>query len=228
MSFFQDETYEKMDWLSQAISPFIFSANDVLAKMPDVIELSEKKLMAHLNLLYSTRLDVYDLLRSHLSDSRLDYSSRMMLARQYQFQCDHKQFTLSLDNDIQNDIKVCLVKQNHVIPDSEIIEHILAQISFNNRKTDSAKAVNDMLELLDNKEKFGNSVKMKKRQIVHLYQKIVRENTWQIRNADLLVNAWNWIDNYVTKGNLAALANITKLKVMTHKNQPIYSMKEIV
>ena len=45
---------------------------------------------------------------------------------------------------------------------------------------------------------------------------------------DLLLKAVNWACDYIKTGNLASLTNFNKLKVMTYKKDPIYSMEETV
>ena len=58
--------------------------------------------------------------------------------------------------------------------------------------------------------------------------KIFETNEWRIRDMALANKVGFWIKGYISGGNLADLTNLCKLKVMTHNNMPIYSVKEEV
>jgi hypothetical protein len=56
---------------------------------------------------------------------------------------------------------------------------------------------------------------------------IIGEDKWLIRNGELIRKMLMWISQYLNHGNVAAMANLSKLKIMTHTKQPIYSIKEV-
>ena len=74
----------------------------------------------------------------------------------------------------------------------------------------------------------SRSANKKMKAIFKRLNQIFAKNEWQVKDADLMVSFIKWINQYIKDGNLAALTNITKLKIMTNKNQPIYSIKEAI
>ena len=52
------------------------------------------------------------------------------------------------------------------------------------------------------------------------------KNEWNIRDIGLSNRIAKWIKLYLCDGNLAAYTNFCKLKVMTHDDDPIYSIDE--
>ncbi len=56
---------------------------------------------------------------------------------------------------------------------------------------------------------------------------LFKTNEWKIKDTELANKVGFWIKDYIVDGNLAAYSNFCRLKVMTHKDQPIYSMEEV-
>ena len=53
----------------------------------------------------------------------------------------------------------------------------------------------------------------------------IRDNRWDIMSVDILFNMVDWCKDYVTHGSPYAIAMLSRLKAMTHKKDPIYSVK---
>jgi hypothetical protein len=98
-------------------------------------------------------------------------------------------------------------------------------MDYRRRVQGEAKRAREIMELLGTTpESKKNSYNTLKNQV----KDIIRENKLKIYNGNLILKMASWIERYVLDEDLQALANFSKLKVMTHKNEPIYSMKEIV
>jgi hypothetical protein len=87
----------------------------------------------------------------------------------------------------------------------------------------------EVLTLLDAKhpDLKSRSARNKGGSIAQCFAEIIRNDSWKVRNLDLMIKAATWIREFVVNGNLAAMANFTKLKCMTYNGKPIYSMEEI-
>jgi hypothetical protein len=85
-----------------------------------------------------------------------------------------------------------------------------------------------MLDLLGgcNEDIKNRSAKKKLIAIKLRLTQIFKTNEWRIRDMALSNKVGFWIAGYISTGNLACLTNLCKLKVMTHNNMPIYSVKE--
>jgi hypothetical protein len=57
-------------------------------------------------------------------------------------------------------------------------------------------------------------------------KELIKSKKIDIRDVSLVEKLGKWIELYCVDGNLPALANIAKIKIMSHQNRPIYSIQE--
>jgi hypothetical protein len=94
---------------------------------------------------------------------------------------------------------------------------------------DSGTRMNDVMELLGSCEDGlrSRSPRNKRRYLYDRLVKLFKNNEWKIKDTTLANKVGFWIRDYIVDGNLASYSNFCRLKVMTHKGQPIYSMEEV-
>ena len=224
MSFFDDEVYDNLDWLSQATMPLVFSGNKLLGNLPDRIDVDVAS------------IDLSGYFRKNNVLYRYEVGERSiasLIADCYVFKGEGD--VVDPVNDIYPTVWLEKVKKD--FSEKDIINYVRSQLSTNSHSYLGADIgrINEILDLINYKHegytvnlRSSRSAKKKMRGIFKRLHEIFSKNEWQVRDADLMVSFIGWVNQYVLEGNLAALTNITKLKIMTHRNQPIYSIKEVV
>jgi hypothetical protein len=93
----------------------------------------------------------------------------------------------------------------------------------------SVSRANEILELLGNSDAGlrSRSPRKKKESLYYRLKNLFETNEWNIKDTELANKIGVWIVSYILNGDLSALSNFCRLKVMTHKGQPIYSMEEV-
>jgi hypothetical protein len=127
-----------------------------------------------------------------------------------------------------------LLKVRHTL-DEEVLKGLLGGKGINQvnqlRSYDiNFGRINEILELLGGCEEAMKTRAARKK--IHAcgvrLKQILKNNEWNIKSAELADKLGEWIFNYVRDGRLDAFTNFCKLKVMTHKGLPIYTMQEEV
>lgn len=226
MGFFDDDVYENLDWLSQATTPLVFSGNAILSTLPDKVPVSIDTI--NKSILGRDNLYISSFVSDILDDVTIDHSVRYLLERCYNFE-GNGEMLVDPAQGIYPSIQVVKIKQS--FSEKEIIIHIQDRLRY--ISGDNLGRINEILDLIGYKQKDGTKnlrssrhAGKKIRGISNTLNEIFTNNKWQVRDADLMLSFIDWISQYIKNGNLAALTNITKLKIMTHKKQPIYSIKE--
>jgi len=229
MGFFDDNVYQDMDWLSKATAPLVFSGIEILAELPDEIPLT-KEFLDDCCRPYSSSIYKGTVLDPMLDNSSYHITWRLKDMIRDCFRFEHNGETQLLPKeDVYPEIK--LVKHKTSLEEKDILNYVLESISniLHSNHYQHSEA-NEMLDLLDynGPARSSRSAKKKRIALISTYRQIIKDDKWLIRDADLMIKIAKWIQEYVTVGNLAALTNVTKLKIMTHKQQPIYSIQETV
>ena len=71
----------------------------------------------------------------------------------------------------------------------------------------------------------SKSSRTKRRGLMVRLREIMSKNEWNLRDVELANQVGLWIIDYIQDGNVAAFRDLCRLKVMTHKGLPIYSME---
>lgn len=229
MGFFDDDVYENLDWLSQAVTPMLFSGNTILSQLPDTIDVSQLQMLDAIN--KYGRIEKSSILNSLVDRENTKTWIYEAIRRCFKFECENN-VMFDPGKGIFPSIK--LVKAKQSFSEKEIIKLLEDRVYYMCLDR-NLERLNEILELIDYKPinnlpsaRSSRSAKKKVAGITKTLNNIFAENQWQIRDADLMARLVSWIQEYVCYGNLAALTNITKLKIMTHKKQPIYSIKETI
>jgi hypothetical protein len=223
MSFFDDEVYENLDWLSQATMPLVFSGNKILSDLPDKIEVNMRNVDLNSFLYVSEILHGFNIGHGSIATSIMEC---------YVFKSEGEE--IDPIKDIYPTVWLEKIKKD--FSEKDIINYVRSHIiqHHTDKKADIGR-INEILDLIDYKHtehtvnlRTSRSARKKMSGVFRRLHEIFSKNEWQVRDADLMISFVGWINQYILDGNLAALTNITKLKIMTHKNQPIYSIKEAV
>lgn len=246
---FSDPVYKDMSesedgWLELAIEPFRFKLNDQLAQLPERTEFGIDfflKFMSkdYYDSSYGSPIYTSVLIEALMKEAGLNDLDRSELSiAKDLFELEHTEIPITLDlNSKTLTAPIVLLKKKDRFDDIEIQEiagnlaltHLRLRDQRN--KHDRSSMVSRMNEIMDligvAEARQSRSIRTKSAAIKKRLRTIFKEDEWRVRNADILINAAKWIESYCSFGSQHALMNFTRLKCMTHKDNPIYSMEEI-
>lgn len=232
---FKDKVYEEMDDISKMIEPYQYSLNEDLSKFPDEVQITAE----HLDSPYG--LSVRDVVRSEaeklglieLINRSFEVSSEFFEFKIVDEIGDHVDET---DLDIKTGYirdKIFMFKKKIAYEDSDIEKMIKSSLlssldSYYSRSSDlNISRINEIADLFNaTNVKQNRSSRKKMYSLKSELGRLVESKKLDIRDVGLAQRLGKWIILYIRDGNLAALNNVTRLKIMTHQNKPIYSMEE--
>jgi len=247
---FNDPVYRDMSeseegWLELAIEPFRFELNNIIAMLPEQVELNfeflRKWFLEHFDDMYITskyRVDIVEELVKTTLNKTLTRHEINTVASIFELKVSKDTVLNLVDNTLS--APIFLVKTKDQFDEQETLQlvselairHIDIHSNYKNNTPRHSAIIsrqNHIMDLIDAKnERNSRSLSKKTYDICETMRKIIKEDLWRLRDAQLIVNACTWITSYVNDGNQHALMNFTRLKCMTHKDVPIYSMEEIV
>jgi aspartate carbamoyltransferase regulatory subunit len=231
MSIFEDKKYSEMDWLSQAVEPIVSALNDELQQLPKTFTLTYDDIARLYSRGYSnSEIYIKDMLSHCLSKVGLkqkDVDQRLLKC--YNIACVGSP-TIDFSSG-KLDGEITLYRNKDHFEEKELLT-FMGQIGLQflnavDASKVSVERANEILELLGDKDLLkSKSVSVKVQGINSIYAKAMKDNIWNIRNIELSDKVGTWIALFLTDGNMPALINFCKFKVMTHNNQPIYSIQE--
>ena len=232
MGVFDDKKFEQLDWMTQITETIDSELNALLTQLPDRTTMKPSEILANLGT-YNASLSVRSVLREYLRSLNVElvYEEENKICGCFRFEFDGDVELNAGENTMMGQIH--LVKVVATLEDKDLqsmmgTKGIEALRRTNWGETPPLIRMNEMLDLLGSCEEHmrNRSARKKTNAIVHRLRTIFNTNEWRIRDMDLANKVGFWIKGYIQDGNLADLTNITKLKVMTHNNMPIYSVKE--
>ena len=230
---FKDKVYEDMDDISKLIEPYQYSVNDDLSQFPDVIEVDT----SFIDCRYISTRSLISLKARELGlKALIDNIYEVEKSNFFKFEMfdEFNEPTRSIKFDFNTGEikgKILLVKNKIAFEDKDV--HTICEegavtflMSTTWRATDSNR-MNEIADLLGIdgvlKEK---SKRSKLYALTSGIRSLVREKKIDIRDAGLAKRFGRWLVLYINDGNLPALGNIAKMKIMSHQNKPIYSIQE--
>lgn len=236
MGVFDDKKFESLDWISQATEPIDSQLNNVLTDLPD-------ELLIDFNIYKSFAESSYDVgisisrIVGYLISYKTQHNILPWAQREALIGCFKLEFSSDVINidfekrTLSGEIK--LIKIKNTI-DEDVLKAILGQEGIEsaacmNISHEGLSRANEVMELLGLCQDGLRSRSERNKRIVirNRLKEIFKTNEWNIRDTELANKVGSWIRDYIENGNLASFSNFCKLKVMTHKGQPIYSMEEI-
>lgn len=234
MSIFEDKQYEEMDWLTKAIEPTISSMNDKLHSLPEVMEFTPLDLLNIIQTSGYLDLDMHSffgiLLLKHNIHLTRWYSDYSMLMKCFEMRIS-SDIIINFETNEVSGGNISLHKIKTIFEEVELVP-LLGRKGIDSLRSLDSKNVpidraNEIAELLGANEATSKRSSNQKIQIIiNSLSDHLANNKWNIKNIDLGDKVCLWVRSYLEKGNLAALTNFCKFKVMTHSGDPIYSIEE--
>lgn len=234
MGVFDDKKFEELDWISQATEPIDSQLNDVLAKLPDELTIDFNLFKEMLASNHSLNLSIGTVLSFVAAKHNvyLPWRQQGILRPLFKLEIIGHDVNIDFEKEtITGEIR--LVKLASTM-DEKVLESVLGTegidaVSSMSMYPDSLSRANDILELLGkaNEGLRTKSTHKKRVFLTRRLKELFKTNEWKIKDTELANKVGFWIKNYVAEGDAAAYANFCRLKVMTHKDQPIYSMEEV-
>lgn len=242
MDLFKDTTFEEMDEISQMIEPFESKINVELSQFPDEYELEADFFLALIQynrhrLTYSVTEDLRKIVERKASSLGLNLLSNTCRTNYrfvdefFKIEFEEGSTYNAKTNVLTGGVKISKKKIAYEDKDLEtIMKNQVSEIFRNSfhRKSDINKPrLNELIDLfnvkdgLADKKSFGKLNKLTKH-----YLNLIEDRSLNIKDVELFKRFIEWNVKYIRDGNLPALSNITKIKIMMRKGLPIYSLKE--
>jgi hypothetical protein len=235
MGVFDDKKFEELDWISQATEPIDSELNEILGEMPEEIIIDFKTYKEMVGDSYGLDLNIDRMISYALvkftTKQYLSYQQKDIIRPCFEIHMDS-----GVDLDFENEVitgTIKFVKIQSTL-DEKVLEGMLGregieQIHSMYFHGAGLSRANEIMELLGGCEEGlrTRSERRKRQAIKQRLVKLFKTNEWKIKDTELADKVGIWIKSYVVDGNLAAFSNFCRLKVMTHKDQPIYSMEEV-
>ena len=236
MGVFEDKKFDGLDWVSQALEPIDTHLNVILADLPEEFEIDFETYKKIQDNGYQADIKVGEVL-SYISPAykKLGWRDCDVIRDCFEFIVPEGLLIDFEQNTFVGGLPK-IVKHRFTL-DEKVIENMLGYDGMEAVGTmygfDPAQCsrANEIMELLGecDRSAYNSKLGRKKRYaITGRLRTIFKTNEWKIKDAQLANKVGFWIKDYIDHGNLAAYSNFCRLKVMTHKELPIYSMEEIV
>ncbi len=237
MGVFDDKKFDGLDWISQATEPIDSKMNEVLGLMPESIDITfdvYRELLGDRS--YGTDLSVNSVISHYISKANMEmsYNQQQALEKCFQFEMEGEEVLLDFENKVISGGTLKLVKITTTM-DEQVLKGMLGsegieQVGYVGMGDPQCLSrMNEVMELLAKCEQGlkTRSPYKKRHAITNRLKVLFKDNEWNIRDTELANKVGFWIRDYIQDGNLASFSNFCRLKVMTHKGQPIYSMEEV-
>jgi len=238
MSMFTDKVYEEMDDISKLVEPIESDVNNALAKMPDEIEITLEMILSKYDTDYgwmsfalkelvsntAKELGLEDSINYNIGDKFYKYEIRDLE--------ENEEVILNFETNYMSH-KVFLVKYNIGYTDKELEDQVKVNLNKQikndlwSNKTVNKPRLNELADLFGAEDvKTDRTYRGKVRKFCIHLSTLVDDRKLDIKDLALCSRFSKWVALYVRDGNLAALNNITRVKIMMHENRPIYSIEE--
>lgn len=236
MGVFDDKKFDGLDWISQATEPIDSHLNVLLGVLPEVIKI-DFKMYNRMSDGYGLDISINEAIQFAVNNCGHSVTHQQLSALEkcFKFEFTEEEMTLDFENKTIVGGEITLVKLNSTM-DDKVLESLLGREGIDSLNygmfngPQCLSRANEIMELLGKCEDGlrTRSDRRKRVEIVKRLQILFKNNEWKIKDTELANKVGFWIKDYICDGNLAAFSNFCRLKVMTHKDQPIYSMEEVV
>lgn len=240
MELFKDTKYDELDDISQLVEPYEFIINEQLSKFPDELEL-DNSFFKRAVLRNAGSETIYEDLRSVVERAANDRNLNELgdwTRSNYEFSRDF--FKYEVGDDVRYNAKTDeltgsakIVKQKMAYEDKDIDEMLLKhmnkefRIKLGRPSYVNKSRINEICDLfgvtdaLSDRKTSGKVGRLRNK-----YEELFNNRSLNIRDVDLFSRFIKWNVAYIRDGNLPAMSNITKIKIMMRNELPIYSIKE--
>lgn len=237
---FRDKIYEELDDISKMIEPFICETNENLSKFPDKVEIDYDFLYANCVRSYGfnsiNKSTILNAVAKIQGNKYVETNSYELADKFFEIKvedlCDDEEITFDLDHENISH-KVFLVKKKIGLEDDEIYKNSIRNFerkllgTLRSNRLISKPRMNEVAKLFGaykvlKDRSWRGKLSLLKSHMVDMME----TNKLEIKNAELYTKLATWISLYVRDGNIPAYKNMTKIKIMTHQDKPIYSIEE--
>jgi hypothetical protein len=233
---FVDKFYEELDDISKMIEPFNYEVNDALEKVPDRIDVTR---FITCSSDYGRTNEIRSLLHRAISEDGIvpnvtDLTSRSEVIRLFKFEFEYDSsidgsITINGANDVISGGKIFLVKRQSVIDDQSlelmVRDKFLQETRHGNRNICQSR-VSEVCGIYGANTGSIRSPSKKYSILTNHIYNMIKDKKLNIKDVNLSQKLGKWISMYIRDGNLGALQNLTKVKIMTHSGRAIYSIEE--
>lgn len=232
MGVFDDKKFEQLDWMTQITETIDSELNALLVKLPDRTAVKPEQILENLGTYSSLSVSSFiePLIRQGF-EGEMAWEEKQKIYNCFKFEVDENLEVDATTGGMTG--KVYLVKVVATLEDKDLQDMMgsrgIEALSRANWGSEPPLVrMNEMLDLVGGCEEAmrNRSANKKMRALASRLRHIFLTNEWRIRDMVLANKVGFWLKGYIADGNLSDLTNITKLKVMTHNNMPIYSVKE--
>ena len=241
ISMFTDKIYENMDEISKLVEPIESVINNSLSEFPDEIEITAEHMLQLYDVNYgwsSFRAD--DLLLQKAKELNLKDFIKLNLSEiarkffKFEVRDLEDEDAVTIDYETGNmSHQIFLVKHTIGYDEKELEDMARSALTkqirnglWSNRVVNKPR-LNELADLFGAKDVMSDrSFKGKVRKFCKHIGDLVDDRKLDIRDLTLCHKFARWVVLYVSEGNLAALNNITRIKIMMHEDRPIYSIEE--
>ena len=240
MGVFDDNKLGQLDWMTQMTETIDSDLNGLLARLPDRTLITIEEIIENGSSSYFS-LTIGSVVRRFLNGYKtseggyLSWEEDKLISSCFKFEAPDD-LILNFKNKTMTG-EIYVVKHCNTFSDEQLqpimgqrgIDKLLGR-DFEGGDNPTYDRANEILDILGG---CGDSIRnrsfnKKINSIKSRLKQIFVTNEWRIRDMNLANKVGGWIKGYIQNGNLADLTNLCKLKVMTHSNMPIYSVKEEV
>ena len=240
MGVFDDKVFDDMDFVSKLCEPVFNPLDEKLAMLPNEFIIDSSNILNFIDGGWSgpnsiSRDEVVNYLMKQNNLEKLDYDDRKKLENSFDLELTiDDEAIMNLETMEIKGINIRLFKIRERFEEKEALAtlgtHALDEFRnmMWNWKSIPVERVNEILDHIGLPEaRRKRSVRQKLHALQYDLRKIMRENTWNIRDVELSNKVIKWIILYLNHANGAALVNFCKFKMLTHKSDnPIYSIDE--
>lgn len=238
MGVFDDKKFEELDWISQATEPIDSELNEVLGALPDELIIDFNTYLAIVgdnhNLDLSTDRIISYLINKYCSGRYVTWREKNIISPLFNIEMSEPHLEINFETrTISGEIK--FTKTASTL-DEKVLESILGREGIDalssiyvDDMNNGMSRANEVMEILGGCEA-GIRTRSFRRKVSSVRSRLIalfKNNEWKIKDTELANKVGRWAASYIRDGNLAAWSNFCRLKVMTHKDQPIYSMEEV-
>lgn len=237
---FKDKVYEELDDISKLVEPFQSGINEELALFPDEIEITNDMILnLHSKDWGWSTFRVGDIISEKAKELNLKTIEREYheISREF-FEIkvenleEGEEVTINFETGIMSH-RLLIVKAKIGYDDNELEKQARYKIINTLRRNLSSNKVVNKSRINEISDLYGaydvrkdRTYRGKVRKLCKHLEELMDDRKLDIKDLGLCERFANWIILYVRDGNLPALNNVTRIKIMMHEDRPIYSIEE--
>lgn len=244
MGSLKDEAFEKLDYLSQLTEIVIAPQNEILARLPDRVELTFEQIEAMKATDWSHGYG-FQLRASNIIDALMPELEGESIAELSEY------FIIEAAADTTIDLvsrtmtgSIAFVKTIQRLEDKQILELAVKDATSLLRSYDwGGKRLREKIITVLNtfipghgtewalqaNSTNGRITYQGKAALDKVIRDVILENKWRIRDVKIIAKLGEWVNSYLTDTTDTdlGLVNLVKLKIMLDKDLPVYSVDEV-